>query len=197
MAASENVKTPNISQRAAAAFKKKFGLLGKANAHQNIIKFLNRLSKAIELEKEKNAAASAAKSDVATESQYHAATGSHLRNQTAWPASITPSKSFGGVRDTGGGKKKKNARKRMRENISHRLDSIFSVLGEEVAVRNNEAALAAERGQFIVDGEVAIGNHADILKILVMWLAENRPEVAKSAVDSIADMVRSGTVFRG
>jgi len=53
-----------------------------------------------------------------------------------------------------------------------------------------------QKGQFIIDGEVAISNHADILKVLVMWLANNRPEVAQSAVDSIADMVRSGTVFR-
>jgi len=134
---------------------------------------------------------------VATESQYHSPTGYHVRNQTAYRASIGPSKSFGGVSDRPGkGGKRKNARKRVREDIESRLDSILSIIGEEVAVRNGSAAMAAERGQFIVDGEVAISNHADILKILVMWLAENRPEVAKSAVDSIADMVRSGTIFR-
>jgi len=193
-AKSDRVEVPKASKQAVQAFKRKFAYLGKALAYQELLGFLNRLQKSMADEKEVNAAKSqnAQKGQVAVESQYHGPSGKHTRDQSMYPGSIRPSMSYGGVVDGKGVKKKK----RTRESIEDKLTAALSVIDEEVAIRSGQSALAAERGEFLVDGEVAIANHADILKILIMWLADNRPEVAKSAVDSIADMVRSGTIFR-
>jgi hypothetical protein len=186
----EQVQTPQISQRAENLFKRKYSLLGRAAGQQAVIDFIGRLKKAMDAEK---AAGEKQKAGALGESQYKNATGLHLRRQSAHPSSIGPSRSFGGVVDTGG-KKNKNAR--ARKAIEERLDTIFSV-NEEIAVKaGDKTVLAAERGELVVDGKPVITNHADILKVLVMWLVNNRPEVMQSAIDSIADMARTGTVFR-
>jgi len=78
-----------------------------------------------------------------------------------------------------------------------RLNSRLATIEEDIAVRAQGASLAAEQGRLVVDGEIAVNNHADILKLLTMWLLENEPEVMRDAVDSMANMVRKGTVFRG
>ena len=80
--------------------------------------------------------------------------------------------------------------------LSRMLDQAFGAINEEVGARTEDAALLAERGQFVVDGKVVIGNHADILKILVMWMMDQRMEVLQSAIASIADSARNGSIFR-
>lgn len=214
----EQIDTPQVSGRAAEAFKRKFVLLGRAAANKNVIDFVQRLKASMDAEKEQNeqekqedtltngptaTAVETARTAGVNESQYKGPSGKHLRSQSFYPASVNPSKSMGGVVDAGGHLKriKKNTKKKTRshasENISIKLDEILGLISEEIAVKGDEGTvLAAERGQFVVDGEIVIGNHADILKILVMWLIDNRPEVMQSAVDSIAEMVRTGTVFR-
>jgi len=204
---SELMQIPKLSGKGLSSVTKRFALLGKAHAHAQLLAFLKRLQSGMQDEKDKNAAASAAASgegetalaagrvpadNSLDESQYHSPTGKHLRDQSAYPASINPSMSFGGVFDTGGRKKSKKKR------ACESLDTIFKTItiDEEIAVRHGGAALAAERGQFIIDGEIAIDNHADVLKILVMVLADNNPEALRSAVDNIADMVKSGAIFR-
>ena len=188
VAKSNAIELPRVSQRAIFALKRKFVLLGQAAANERTRKFLMRIKAGMEQEKE-------ASKNVASESQLHSPTGFHLRNQSAFPGSITASKSFGGASDPGGGGT--NAKRKHTRVLESRLNYAFGLLEEEIAVRVGDGtSLMAERGQLLVDGEPAITNHADLLKIMVLWMAENEPVALRSAVDSMADMVRSGTVFR-
>ena len=82
------------------------------------------------------------------------------------------------------------------ESFLDQLESALKLIEEEISIEANGAILEAERGRLTVDGAVAIDNHADILKILTMWLGDNRPKVMEAAVDGIAKMIRSGTAFR-
>jgi hypothetical protein len=194
---SELMEIPKLSGRGLAAVKKRFMLLGAAHSNSKLLQFLKRLQGGMDAEKEKNAKASAdakeAEPTTALESQYHSPTGKHTRDQCAYPASFGPSRSFGGVKDSGGGRKSKK-RVHTREGLVAKLGTI--TIDEAIAIKTDRAILAAERGQFVVGDGVAIDNHADLLKILVLWLAENAPEVTKKAVNSIADMIDDGTIFR-
>ena len=197
---SRNIETPRVSQRAENAFKRKFALLGRAMAHVSIIKFAKRLRSAIDQDKAKKAAESKKEQvsapSVPTEGQYKTPGDFHTRNQSAFPSSINPTMSFGGVVAGKIGKKKHARKLTPKEELELKLDGAFGAINEELTMKHGGSMLAAERGRFIVDGEVAIDNHADLLKILVLWLVDNRPEVMQSAVDGIGEMVRSGTAFR-
>jgi len=193
VARAKNVETPNVSHRAEKAFERKYALLGRAAAHNALIKFLGRLKQASDADKARKSEQSKAQEGLASEAQYKSPTTFHLRNQTAYPSNIGPTISFGGVEHPPKKRKKKLTPK---EELERKLDAAFKIIDEELSMERDGALLAAELGQFIVDGEIVIDNHADLLKILVMWLVDNRPEVLQSAVDSIGDMVRSGTAFR-
>lgn len=167
--------------RALESLKKKYALLGQAAANKNMIDFLGRLQDGLNQEKESKTQEKTEVPVVASESQYKHPTGRHLRSQSAFPSSINKSRSFGGRKD---------------QTLRERLDAAIDAIDEDVAVQKEGGVLMADRGQFFVDGELAIGNHADILKLLVVWMAENAPEVMKSAVDDMANMVRNGAQLR-
>jgi len=179
-----------VSSRLLNALRKKYGLLGQALAHEKLVGFINRLREGMDAEKEtkeqEKQETPKLQKPLATESQYKSPTGAHVRRQSMYPGSVDKSRSFGGVVDS-------------RNVLNKRLDEAFKsidTVNEEIAVRSENDALLAEAGRFIVDKRVAMSNHADILKVLVLWLQDNRPEVMRSAVESMADMVRSGTIFR-
>jgi len=150
-----------------------------------------------------------------SESQYHGPSGFQVRSQSAYPGSINPSMSFGGTfdvngkRSTGkhGGKapSKKPTRKRAtgrnvspNEGLESRLNARFDTLGEDfgMGAGSGDATIEADKGRFVVDGQVVMSNGADILKALAMWLIDNEPGVMQRASEELGNMVRKGELFR-
>ena len=195
-----------VPSRTLEGLKKKYGLLGQVSAYKKFSEFLIRLESEMRAEEARNKAESEANKDEEAddiaamstegpvqEDQYKASGGFHRRNQSMYPSSFSPSKSFGGV-DQNLRKKKKKVTKK--EGIEAKLDEILETLSEELSVRGDKSFLMGEEGKLIVDGVTAIDNHADILKVLVMWMMDHRPQVMHSAVDGVGDMVRNGTLFK-
>jgi len=185
-AASIDVKdTADIPRAIRNKLAKRYALLGQAVLASELTEFLRRLAAEIENQKQQKKV---------SESQLKSPTSIHIRRQSAFPSSINRSKSFGGVVDGAPGTTKSNRPKKKTGTraLKERLDAIT----EEVGLVVGKNALAAERGRFIVDGKVAIDNHADILKVLVMWFLDHNPEVLKIAINDIAESIRSGAVFR-
>lgn len=173
-----------ISKRASKLFKKKYGLLGQAMAQRKILKFAERLKEQMDSDKEQKQQKSM------SESQYKSPTGYHLRNQTSFRQSFGPSKSFGGVEDTGGKNKKGKKRK-----IDELEEKLMSVLEEGIVIRNNDSLLSVDKGELMIDGQVVATSHVDILKLIVMWLLNNREGMMGTILDGVSDMVRNGDVI--
>jgi len=193
VAQSQNIELPSMSKRALNTVKRKFVLLGKAAFAQSVLDFVTRLKQTVDSTKEQQsqkAQAEKMQQGQMDESQFKGPSGKHTRSQSMFRQSISPSMSFGGVKDVGGKQKKKSTAK---EDLEAR---IASILNEDVTIRADGAALLVDRGEFVVDGEVVIRNHADILKLAITWLMDNYPEVAQAAVDGVADMARNGAIFR-
>lgn len=190
IARAEKVQVPQVSQRALGSFERKYVLLGQALAHKKLIEFITRLKDSIATEKQEKSAAKGTEEPALGESQYKMPDENMIRRQSQHPSTFDQATSQGGIQ-------KRDYKKKKNKNLKERLDDVLQAISEEeVAWQTPNGVLAAERGQFIVGDKVAIGNHADILKILVMWLVDNRPEVLKSAVEGIANMVREGANFR-
>ncbi len=196
--------------------KKKYGLLGQVSAYRRFRSFLQRIKSTLDAEeaqqkaeseanRAKEEAQSAAEVQPAGEApapgqelvgvkedQYKQPNGLHRRNQSAHPSNFTGAKSFGGVGPEVDKKKKKK-----KLSIESKLAEILiDSLTEEVTVQGNEAVLMAEEGRLVVDGEVVINNHADLLSALTMWMMNERPETMKNAVDGLGEMSRDGTFFK-
>lgn len=202
----ESVEVPSISNRANEAFKKKYALLGQALAHKKMSEFVDKLNQAIQNAKEQAKQNSEASQTSQTpqeskidETQYKHGSTFHLRNQTSFPSGLTYTRSFGGdvaQQRKNGKPSRKRKRKRIRkENLNNKLLNAFATINEELAHAHDNVVLKADEGQFIIDGENTITNHADILKALFIWLIDNRPEVLNSAMLGIADMLDRGTIL--
>jgi len=196
---SEQVETPGVSGRANELFKKKYVLLGQALAHKKMLEFLGRLKRSLENEKQQQKqqsqtqpAEAAESQETISELQYKGGPSYHLRNQSAYRSRFTGARSFGGVQHPTAPKKSKRKKVR-RENLARKLEE--AVLNE-VGYDYDGTMILADAGRLAIDDEVVIDNHADVLRVLVMWLIDNRPEVLNSALSGIRDMVDAGTVFR-
>ena len=172
IAKAEAVQIPHISRRGLEAVRKRFALAGQAMAYRSILGFLQRLKQSMDMEKKQGEAERAQEQPVATE-------GIGPWGRKARITTEPPKLGFTDVA------------------FEAKLNSRLATMDEDLAVHAQDASLAAEQGRFVVNGEIAVGNHADILKLLVMWLLENKPEVMQAAVNNMANMVRKGTVLRG
>lgn len=213
----------NVPPETLRALKIKYGLLGQVAAYRKFMKFVSRMEGSMDdMEKkqeEKNAAKKAKEqesqgldqqlagkvpgaggeapqqlaagkeidAEPISDGQYKGSGSFHLRNQSSFPSSFGPTKSFGGVQY-----KKKGKQTKLKEGD---VDKLLSSLFEDMKFGDGMNSINAEEGTITVDGQPVVTNHADVLRVLVDWLVDNRPEVLKSALSGVADSVRSGANF--
>lgn len=125
------------------------------------------------------------------EDQYKSPSGSHRRRQSAFRSSFNQSKSFGGVDKYFGDNKLDGF------TFSERIDRATESIDEEQQVIKGDmgAFIAPNRGQFIIDGRIVIGNHSDLLKALVNWFVDNDLTTLQCAISSIKDQIESGAIY--
>lgn len=214
----------NMPPETLRALKTKYGLLGQVAAYRKFLKFITRLEiqmdEISDKQEQKNAAKKANKEEgeglqpqlagkigppeaegqrlaagkeadgnPINDGQYKGSGEFHLRSQSAFPSSFGPTKSFGGIQYRKTSKKKG---KKLKESD---IDKMLSSLLEDMSFSDGVNSINAEEGTIFTDGSLAVGNHADVIRVLVDWLVDNRPEVLKSFLSGFSDSVRSGATF--
>ena len=126
-----------------------------------------------------------------SDGQYKHSSAFHLRNQSSFPSSFGPTKSFGGVQYKTKGKKAK-----LKEaDVDKLLSSLFEDMTEDMKFDDGVNSINAEEGTIYTNGNLTVENHADALRVLVDWLVDNRAEVLQSFLAGFASNVSSGASF--
>lgn len=184
-AKSIDVDTSGIPDDVLQKLYERFTILGMADHVNKIKKFVNKIKNAIDEEEKRNQEKSQQRQEqeaqaTVAESQYKYPDDKHTRDQSSYPSNVGSAKSHGGV-----------TKSKFLEKLSKSIKSIE----EDVAIKDQEITMDANSGKLFINGETVIDNHADVLKLLSIWLLDNDPEALKVALNGIKEMIDNGAFF--